>query len=124
MVAPHLKANVKAIAIAKRNLSKLNGAQLDTMEAIIGLNPSWAEQPEVLRDNLSDVPVREPAGCPEHFAAAGYLSDCSDTSLFDPTGLVNVPKACSTAIGPPLRSPAPRTRSPRPFPTTSTLCPA
>ena len=31
VVTPHLKADVKALAFAKSNLSKLNGTQLDAM---------------------------------------------------------------------------------------------
>ncbi len=81
VIAPPLKADVKALAVAKSNLSKLNGPQLDTMQAIIGLNPSWAEQPNVLRENLSDVPTAQTtSAAPSTSNPAGYLSDCSDSA--------------------------------------------
>jgi hypothetical protein len=79
VVAPHLKADVKGLAVAKSNLSKLNGPQLDAMQAIIGLNPSWAEQPNVLRQNLSEISTAQTASAaPTASIPAGFLSDCSD----------------------------------------------
>ena len=83
VVAPRLKANVKSIAVAKSNLSNLNGAQLDAMQKILGLNPAWEEQPDVLRESLSQTGPTAPTS-----AAAGFLSDCSDSaSLGDARGL-------------------------------------
>jgi hypothetical protein len=83
VVAPHLTANVKSIAVAKSNLSNLDGAQLDAMQKILGLNPSWEEQPDVLRESLSQTAPTTPTS-----AAAGFLSDCSDAgSLGDARGL-------------------------------------
>jgi hypothetical protein len=91
VVAPRLKANVKALAAARANLSKLSGTKLDAMEAVLGLNPSWEEQPDVLRRNLS----REFSTAPMAATATssivpghGFLSDCSDSaSLGDARGL-------------------------------------
>ncbi len=83
VVAPHLKANVKSIAFAKSHLSNLNSVQLDAMQSILGLSPGWEEQPNVLRDNLSQTGPTAPTSTP-----AGFLSDCSDSaSLGDPRGL-------------------------------------
>jgi hypothetical protein len=101
VVAPRLKANVKAIAGAKSNLSKLSGTQLDAMEAILGLNPSWEEQPDVLRRNLSrefsTAPITSMATSsivPGH----GFLSDCSE-NLGDARGLFYSTWAAAQAAG-------------------------
>ena len=83
VVAPRLKANVKSIAVARSNLSNLNGVQLDAMQKILGLNPAWEEQPDVLRESLSQTGPTAPSS-----TAAGFLSDCSDSaSLGDTRGL-------------------------------------
>ena len=53
------------------------------MQKILGLNPAWQEQPNVLRENLSQTGVTALSS-----TAAGFLSDCSDSaSLGDPRGL-------------------------------------
>ena len=103
VVAPRLKANVKAIAGAKSNLSKLSGTQLDAMQAVLGLNPSWEEQPDVLRRSLSrefsTAPITSMATSsivPGH----GFLSDCSDSaSLGDARGLFYSSWAAAQAAG-------------------------
>lgn len=101
VVAPRLKANVKAIAGAKSNLSKLSGTQLDAMEAILGLNPSWEEQPDVLRRNLS----REFSAAPMAATATssivpghGFLSNCSE-NFGDARGLFYSTWAAAQAAG-------------------------
>ena len=103
VVAPRLKANVKALAAAKANLSKLSGTQLDAIEAVLGLNPSWEKQPDVLRRQLSREfstgPITAMATSsivPGH----GFLSDCSDSaSLGDARGLFYSTWAAAQAAG-------------------------
>jgi hypothetical protein len=90
VVAPHLKANVKSITVAKSNLSNLNGTQLDAMQKILGLNPTWQEQPDVLRQALSQESSTTQTGSTNTSStpAAGFLSDCSGAaSLGDARGL-------------------------------------
>jgi hypothetical protein len=89
VIAPRLKANVKSIAAAKSNLSKLNGVQLDAMQKILGLNPTWQEQPDVLRQILEQESSTVQTGPTAPTAnPPGFLSDCSDSAtLGDPRGL-------------------------------------
>jgi hypothetical protein len=103
VVAPRLKANVKALAAAKANLSRLSGTQLDAIEAVLGLNPSWEEQPDMVRRQLSREfstgPITAMATSsivPGH----GFLSDCSDSaSLGDARGLFYSTWAAAQAAG-------------------------
>src|SRR5262249_6006703 len=68
--------------------SGLNGAQLDAMKAILGQNPSWAEQPNVLRRALSQSSVKPRAKSATAANPPGIISDCSDfDSLGDVRGL-------------------------------------
>jgi hypothetical protein len=100
VVAPRLKANVKAIADAKSNLSNLNGVQLDAMQAILGLNPSWEEQPDVLRQNLSREFSTAQTTSTATTPPAGFLSDCSDSAnLGDTRGLFYSSWAATQAAG-------------------------
>src|SRR6185436_12451786 len=72
-----------SIASAKSNLSKLNATQLDAMQKILGLNPSWQEQPDVLKESLSQTGPTAPTS-----TNPGFLSDCSGAAgLGDPRGL-------------------------------------
>ena len=82
VVAPHLKANVKSIDAAESNLSSLNGVQLDAIQKILGLNPGWQEQPNVLREGLSQTGPTAPTSTP----APGILTDCT-ADLGDARGL-------------------------------------
>ena len=66
------------------------------MQAVLGLNPSWEEQPDVLRRNLSQefstAPITSMATSsivPGH----GFLSDCSDSAS------LGTREASSTARG-------------------------
>jgi hypothetical protein len=100
VVAPRLKANVKAIAAAKSNLSNLNGTQLDAMQAILGLNPSWEEQPDVLRQNLSQESSTAQTTSAATTPPPGFLSDCSDSAnLGDTRGLFYSSWAATQAAG-------------------------
>jgi hypothetical protein len=100
VVAPRLKANVKAIAAAKSKLSNLNGTQLDAMQAILGLNPSWEEQPDVLRQNLSQESSTAQTTSAATTPPPGFLSDCSDSAnLGDTRGLFYSSWAATQAAG-------------------------
>jgi hypothetical protein len=87
VVAPHLKANLKALAVAKSNLSNLNGAQLEAMQRILGLDPAWADQPNALRQDLSEFSTPQSAATSSSSTPAGYISDCTDTNLGPPRAL-------------------------------------
>jgi len=82
VVAPQLKANMNSIAVAKSNLSNLDATQLDAMQKVLGLNPSWEEQPNVLREGLSQTGPTAPTSTP----APGILTDCT-TDFGDARGL-------------------------------------
>src|ERR1051326_3760102 len=89
VVAPHLGANVKSIAVAKSNLSRLNSTQLAAMQKILGLNPTWQEQPNVLRQALAqEASSAQGPSTNTSSTNAGFLSDCSGAAgLGDPRGL-------------------------------------
>jgi hypothetical protein len=90
VVAPHLRKNLKALAVARNHLPALNGAQLDAMQAILGQNPSWAEQPNVLRRALSQSSFTQQRNAQSSTSSnpPGIISDCSDfDSLGDTRGL-------------------------------------
>jgi hypothetical protein len=100
VVAPRLRGNLHALAYAKSHLSGLSGAQLDDMQAILGQNPSWAKQPEVLQRALpqsSSARVLSPASTPY---PSPILSDCSDVAgLGDSRGLFYSAWAATQAAG-------------------------
>ena len=102
VVAPRLRGNLNALAYAKGHLSGLSGAQLDAMQAILGQNPSWAKQPEVLRQALpqSTAIAHERSTTSSAPYPPPILSACSDVAgLGDTRGLFYSAWAATQAAG-------------------------
>src|SRR5205809_2713184 len=100
VVAPHLRGNLKALAVARSHLSALNGTQLDAMQAILGKNPAWAGQPNALRQALSQSSFVQAGATATSSNPPGILSDCKDfDSLGDERGLFYSSWAAAQAAG-------------------------
>jgi len=101
VVAPKLRANLHALAYARNHLSGLNGAQLDDMQAILGQNPSWAKQPDVLRQALPQVSsAHEKSTLSSTPYPSPIISKCPDVAgLGDTRGLFYSAWAATQAAG-------------------------